>query len=411
MSGSDFQIGRQWRSARPGGAAATPAKPSTTWTLGTVKKGTGTTPQQQRARLPELQIGKRLQPDQPIAPPANNGAAANGDAAQEPAPKSKASQFFSNIFKNVRKATASDKKTGQADQKPVNSLKTEKQRIFEAQRKELKKALPDGISIDDSGRISGSYSSSQFNQSLKNESFVDFYNKISEKNLRTFETTDNKLPAVSSKNGQENYKISTQAASDFWRLNNLTITKNNEPVPINYNSEDGNKQNERNFAVADALHTLCHTPEDKDGTAARKALVVLSSVINQQFSRVVSNGMRNDQGDVALRASDTRVKTEVVVFNSNGEKDTTKNISPIADAEFFIERNGDTIDITIKSTSYYESVQIGTEKQDLPHMQGAAIIGNSTIKYSIDMQAIQSGKPCISHASSETTFSGYMPKP
>lgn len=302
-------------------------------------------------------------------------------------------------FQGWRAAGGGGAGAAQQAQAPANvqAVQAPPVQTFDEKRAALLEGLPSGVAIDNQGVISGSH----VVQAFPNDPLLG--SQAGQSLDDTLEETGNSQLNPVNKQGQPvslatiaGIPVSSQSVKDFYRLD-LTLGTGNGAYK---SASDPTTNNDRNESVVRNLKTF---------TGSDEAVTVLSSVVNQQFSRLFTDSWSKSDGSRSVCQVE-QGKLGPVNYRAPDGSESMVQPGGIGTAPVHITQtqNGD-FKVEISWDMYYSGLGRGHGKTDFPGMDGSVMKASGHIEFVVDGAAARAGQLDVTVTQPATiTFEGKM---
>ena len=298
--------------------------------------------------------------------------------------------------------TGSDLRAIMEATKPMDEL-----HAFQATKSELLAAMPPGMKINDHGVISGSYTGTNYGVDVA---------KLQEKSGRSFGDTmvDASVTELTPKTKMEKtdegevlktlpqpeysgVKISHQAEKDFYRMD-LTV-----------HQDDGTFRTREDHEKAETTRTNTVVTQLLNFTGDETAVGILSTVLNQNLSRPILDGLTDQYGNRAEYVIDQGKMGDAQFRRDDGQLEAVRG-SGIGALKLDLSKDVDgNFEVTGSWQMLFSQLGRGFDKSPIPGMDGAVIKGDSQMKFTIDAEQAKAGKLVFVHPPVvNVDFSGKM---
>ncbi|WP_062018103.1 hypothetical protein [Aureimonas sp. AU4] len=303
-------------------------------------------------------------------------------------------------FQGWRAAGGGGAGAAQQAQAPANvqAVQAPPVQTFDEKRTALLDVLPSGVAINDQGVVSGSHVAHAFpnDPAIGPQAGKTIKDVLENSGRAQLAPTDPKTGQPASLPVIGGIPVGGQAVKDLYRLD-ITIGSGTGAYK---SSQDATTNGERNKSVVANLRNF---------TGSDQATTVLTSVINQQFSRVFTDswskadGSRSvcqieqgKTGPVDYRAADDSVSS----ITPGGIGTAPINITLTPNNDFKIEINWD---------MYYSAAGRGFNKTEFPGMDGSVMKAGGHVEFVVDGAAARAGRLDLTVTQPATiTFEGKM---
>lgn len=318
-----------------------------------------------------------------------------------------------------------------AAEKVLESTRLANEKLGQKHRSELEAALPKGVTVDESGKVSGTISMTEtFAAGGSKQNIQEAYEARVLANLAKLEAgTIGKTTGKAEQylvdfkvDADRSFVINNPAIKDIARFADVTIMKDGQKlmskdilVEATKHLPSGDQQTApRVQMVIAALASLCD--QNADGTlteAGKRQLVALTTVYNQEVVGLATTGIEAKEGGMlhlSVAKMDCRSAEDgryfVSYYDESGKSQERQLRSNMGHTQLTISRTGDTITFANRLTNDF----VTAEQSNLPHMNGHALLCDMKTKIDFDLEALRAGKPGMTYHPVEVEISGNMPK-